>query len=101
MQISVKRMVHGPDYHHHCYDGLLSPLPPSTLEVGVSPWLFKESCALDGEELEINEVEMNKMSTLDPEGISVAQVGFSGLVLVEVGGRVTLRYHFGSYNLVG
>ena len=33
-----------------CYDGLLSPLPPSTLEVGASPWLFKESCTLDGEE---------------------------------------------------
>ena len=46
--------------------------------------------------MEISEVEMDKMSTLDPKGISVAQVGFSGLVLVEVGGRGTLRYHFGS-----
>ena len=60
----------------------------------MSPWLFKESCTLDGEELEISEVEMDKMSTLDPKGISVAQVGFFGLVLVEVGGRDTLRYHF-------
>ena len=46
-------------------------------------------------------MEKNVKSTLDPKGISVAQVRCSGLVLVKVGGRGTLRYPFGSYNLVG
>ena len=46
-------------------------------------------------------MDKNKMSTLDPKGISVAQVRFSGLVLVKVSGRGALRYLFGSCNLVG
>ena len=46
-------------------------------------------------------MEKNEKFTLDPKRISVAQVRFFWFGIGKGGGRGTLRYLFGSYNLVG